>query len=178
MNVNDPASVELLYGAEYVPKFDYTPLPLGGTKTWQFVGTFRPPKWGPAGFGNPYNYYVWSMKVFDGKLFVGTAETSYLAADVDPVFFQAAFVASGLTGQAIERIQQAPLKAWLWGSDLVRFDSTEVPAVFESVTGLGNYRNTGIRTMVSDGKFLYMGTENSFNISSLGGWEVIKLIKQ
>ncbi len=58
--------------------------------------------------------------------------------------------------------------------------SAGVPArkVFDgNVAGLGNIYNVGLRTMVTDGKALYLGTENYSNINAQGGWELIKVYK-
>lgn len=175
INVNG-GQIELLYGASQVPVFDY--YGLSGSRQWLMRPTGWTPKWGPAGFGNPYNYYIWTMKVFDDKLFVGASESAYLHADLGGpgmMMFGPAWTASGITQTQKELILQASPMDWLWGCDLVRFDNTKSPAVFENTTGLGNSRNIGVRTMVSDDRSLYMGTENSFNINAFGGWEMIRL---
>jgi hypothetical protein len=39
------------------------------------------PVYGPAGFGNPFNTYTWSGAVYQGRLYFGTFDWSYLLAD-------------------------------------------------------------------------------------------------
>jgi hypothetical protein len=49
-------------------------------------------------------------------------------------------------------------------------------------TGLGNYLNYGVRSMVVDGSTVYIGTANPMNLRTdltddvpEGGWELLKL---
>jgi hypothetical protein len=69
------------------------------------------------------------------------------------------------------------LEHTLYGADLWRFDNNSSPAQPENVTGVGNYLNYGIRTMVSDSSHLYLGTANPMNLKTApgqadGGWEL------
>jgi hypothetical protein len=65
------------------------------------------------------------------------------------------------------------------GADLMVFDSLSKPAKVISRTGVGNYLNYGIRTMIADGDTLYLGSANPMNLRTegefQGGWELIKL---
>lgn len=65
------------------------------------------------------------------------------------------------------------------GADLMVFDSLQKPAKAISRTGVGNYLNYGIRTMIADGDTLYLGSANPMNLRTdgefQGGWELIKL---
>ena len=62
------------------------------------------------------------------------------------------------------------------GSDIWRFDSSTVAAKLENRSGSGNKVNYGVRTMnvAPDGKTLYLGMANPFNLDSQGGWELIE----
>jgi hypothetical protein len=44
-----------------------------------------------------------------------------------------------------------------------------------SIDGMRNGMNYGIRSMISDDEFIYIGTANNANLSKDGGWELIKL---
>jgi hypothetical protein len=44
-----------------------------------------------------------------------------------------------------------------YGADLWRFDSPNGPAKAESLTGVGNYLNYGVRNMIADACNLYLG---------------------
>lgn len=65
------------------------------------------------------------------------------------------------------------------GADLMEFKSLHKPAKAISRTGVGNYLNYGIRTMIADGDTLYLGSANPMNLRTegefQGGWELIKL---
>jgi hypothetical protein len=68
----------------------------------------------------------------------------------------------------------------LYGADLWRFNSSRVPAVPEDLTGVGNFLNYGIRSMITqgDGSALLIGTANPFNLEEEGGWEFRRLSRQ
>jgi hypothetical protein len=158
--------VDLLYGAAVLPVFD-------GAR-W----TLRPnkmgvaPLYGPSGFGNTFNNYTWTMGVFDGALYVGTMDWSYLLADG---------LAPLLSQLGISAGTELPLPHLELGADLWRFPSASAPAVRESLDGVGNYTSYGIRTMVSDDA-LYLGMANPMNLLTdrtddrpEGGWELLRL---
>jgi hypothetical protein len=130
--------IDVLYGEPFLPAYD----PVGG---WSIapnnMASF--PVYGESGFGNFFNNYTWTMSVYDGSLFVGTMDWSYLAADMLEMLGES----FGLPGwdPAIEFPPRS------YGADLWRFDSSVTPAVPESITGVGNYTNYGIRTMLTEG---------------------------
>jgi hypothetical protein len=158
--------IELLYGTSYLPKYN------GQTQEWEIVpnNMHQKPKFGLAGFTNFFNNYTWWMDFYHGRLFVGTMDWSFLLAQGLETF-------AGVTiPQSIQNLAQH-----FYGADLYRFDSLDYPALPVSLSGVGNYTNYGIRTMVSD-DFLYLGTANPMNILTdptggkpLGGWELRKL---
>ncbi|MGH8213718.1 MAG: hypothetical protein ACREPP_10880 [Rhodanobacteraceae bacterium] len=119
-------------------------------KTFTMTPTGWTPLYGPSGFGNPNNEYTWQMAVFDGHLFIGTYDTSN------------------------SQVQSGQAEA---GADLWRFDDSNSPAVNENYTGLGNNLNSGIRALhaLDDGSGLIVGTSDGFNLSPVGGWELMLL---
>jgi hypothetical protein len=143
-------SVELLYGEAQLQAYD-------AVAGWRSMANGTgPPRFGPSGFGNFFNNYTWTMDAWDGDLYVGTMDWSYLAGDQ-----------LGL-----------PPGVLPYGADLYRFDGTADPAVAVSTDGLGNYANYGIRTMLADDA-LYLGTANPMNLMTdladqlpEGGWEL------
>ena len=159
--------VALLYGSKMLPVYDGTawtmqPNTMGGAE----------PLYGPAGFGNTFNNYTWTMSVFGGSLYVGTMDWSYLLSEG---------LASAFPELGLPQGTQLSLIGNQFGADLWRFGPKGGPAVAESVDGVGNYANYGIRTMVSDDA-LYLGTANPMNLMTNpsdnkpeGGWELLRL---
>jgi hypothetical protein len=166
-------NVDLLYGMRNLPAYD----PIAGE--WRVVPNVmgERPRYGPAGAGNFFNNYTWTMDVFRDDLFVGTMDWSYL-------FRGLVRLLAGEFGLAIpETDLRLPFQ--FFGADLLRFRSRWAPAMFESSNGVGNYTSYGIRTMVSSGRELYLGMANPMNLLTdpmdgipEGGWELIRLMKR
>jgi hypothetical protein len=163
-------TINLLYGQStffvYNPttqQWVATPNNMGGTK----------PAFGPSGFGNPYNNYIWTMAQFNNKLYVGTMDWSYIAAD-------AFYFVKQSQGQPLPDITKL-IPPQQYGADLYSFSNTTSAAVAESVNGLGNYLNYGIRAILVNGSAsLLLGTANPQNTATTsttaphGGWELIE----
>jgi hypothetical protein len=151
-NPTTTPTAQLLYGESALPKYD------SSTSTFVSTPTGFTPLYGPSGFGNIYNCHTWSATVFQNHVFFGTMDWSYLQA-VD-----------GSPPPAPGAIQPRSD----WGADLWRFHSTPSPAMAENINGLGDFLNTGFRTMeVSpDGKDLYLGTANQGNLTPMAGWRL------
>lgn len=151
---------EVLYGDATLPVYVSSG---PGTGAWvNQPNKIGPPRLGPAGFGQPWNIYLWSMTVHDNKLYAGTFDWSFL-----------------LFGNAY--VQGKPVPDGL-GADLVQFTSTSTAANAVSRTGLGNVVNNGIRTMVSCPEGLFCGTATSANLLANpndtlpeGGWEFLRI---
>jgi len=172
-----PPKIEILYGLSKLPKFD------GKSCKWDIVpnGMGKAPKFGLAGMNNFFNNYTWWMEPFQGRVFVGTMDWLYLAG----AFAKAAGV---VFPDSITKLAQQ-----FEGADLFSFISTDLPALPVSMNGLGNILNYGIRTMVADDSYLYLGTANPMNLATdqadnlatdqadkkdkkpEGGWELYKL---
>lgn len=156
--------VELLYGAAQLPA--YLPGVDGGAGQWVTTPTGYTPRYGPSGFGNPFLNYTWKMVVAGGRLYVGTMDWSYLAKELAPP----------------ESVPVAADEEPDYGADLYVFDATNRPAIAVDTTGLGNYLNYGVRSMVVDGTTVYIGTANPMNLRTdptddvpEGGWELLRL---
>lgn len=161
---NGRADAEMLYGEAALPAFNPE------TNAWQPVPTGYLPRYGAAGFGNSYNNYIWKMSVAGGKLYIGTMDWSYLRKD--------------LPAELGDPVQEAlgPIDPAAFGGDLWAFTGPDGPATPVSTTGLGNYLNYGVRTMVADGPNLYLGMANPMNLRTdktddvpEGGWELRQL---
>jgi hypothetical protein len=130
------------------------------------------PLYGGPGFGNPYNNYIWTMSQFNGKLYVGTMDWGYMAAD------GYAAIAQG-QGQPIPDITKL-IPPQTYGADLYYFKDTSSAAVQESIGGLGNFLNYGVRGMIPSGTSMFIGTANPMNLATTsptaphGGWELIE----
>jgi hypothetical protein len=116
------------------------------------------PLYGRGGFDNEWNNYIWTMTVYDDHLYVGTMDFSWIPMEDEEIVRE----------NDIERRS-------VYGSDLWRIESADAPAMPVSVDGLRNGLNYGTRSMISDDRFIYIGTGNQANLSEAGGWELIKL---
>jgi hypothetical protein len=151
-NADTTPAITLLYGESALPRW------VPSMNAFQSKSTGWTPLYGPSGFGNLYNNYTWTGGVFQNRLFFGTEDWGYeQSEDGQPT------PAPGLNEPSSG-----------YGADLLRFDTTSAAAVAESINGLGNYLNYGIRSMnVSpDGQSFILGTANPFNIAPQGGWEL------
>lgn len=86
--LNTRDKVELLYGETELPVWDK---PTTGKDTWTMKSTGWTPKFGRAGFGQPWTAYTWTMAEYSGDLFIGTmnAETLLKAVSVNPTAHRA-----------------------------------------------------------------------------------------
>ncbi|MFY1699675.1 MULTISPECIES: hypothetical protein [unclassified Solwaraspora] len=157
--------VELLYGAPQLPAYD--PAANDGAGQWVTTSTGYTPLYGPSGFGNPFLNYTWKMVVAGGRLYVGTMDWAYLAKELQ---------------QPEAPPAAADDEEPDFGADLYVFESTHKAATAVDTTGLGNYLNYGVRSMVVDGTTVYIGTANPMNLRTdltddvpEGGWELLKL---
>ena len=159
--------VDLLYGATQL--YAYTPPPGGGPEgTWALTPNKMPagstsPLYGVSGINNTFNIYIWSMAVWQNKLWVGTLDWSWLLA------------------QMAEIIPLPPPPPVLHGADLFYFNDANSAAVAEDRNGLGNVTSYGIRNLLPSGDSMYVGMANSANLLGdpenppNGGWELILL---
>jgi hypothetical protein len=180
--------MQVLYGEKYLPVYD----PVQKKYTFGFDAAHRNrmpdpvPKYGHAGFNNPFNTYIWSMGVYDNKLFIGTFDWSYLFYQglvdmaIRPSFPE---LADKLTGLAKMKppFKDFPIQ---FGADLYKFVNSNSSAKAESRDGVGNFSNYGVRTLVGDETGLYVGTANAMNLLTdpfddlpEGGWELLRLTK-
>jgi hypothetical protein len=180
--------MQVLYGEKYLPVYD----PAQKKYTFGFDAAHRNrmpdpvPKYGHAGFNNPFNTYIWSMGVYDDKLFIGTFDWSYLFYQglvdmaIRPSFPE---LADKLTGLAKMKppFKDFPIQ---FGADLYKFVNSNSAAKAESRDGVGNFSNYGVRTLVGDETGLYVGTANAMNLLTdsfddlpEGGWELLRLTK-
>jgi hypothetical protein len=154
--------IELLYGENYLPMFNpdtrtFDLTPTGWTPAFCDTTITSPDPNIPdycssSGFTDPAesikrnsnNGYTWTMKVANGKLFMGTLDTS---------------------GADLWRIDPSSTCTPVNG---------RCPAKRENGSGLGNSYMYGIRTMETsaDGKNLYAGMATMSNLGTYGGWEL------
>jgi hypothetical protein len=113
------------------------------------------PLYGRGGFGNEWNNYCWTMGVYDNHLYVGTMDFSWTVGN--------------------DEWQDYYQRRTAYGSDLWRFENSDMPAMPVDIEGMKNGLNYGIRTLITDDHYLYIGTGNQANLSEAGGWELIKL---
>jgi hypothetical protein len=156
---------ELLYGHQQLPVYREA---RGWALEPNVLG--QRPRFGTSGFGNPYNNYTWTMDVHQNRLYVGTMDWSYL--------FDQSF------NDYIAGTELPPEIRYLFtqgdhGADLWRFDRANSAANAESVSGVGNPTNYGIRTMLVQDDRLFLGSANPMNLMiggpHEGGWELLRL---
>mgnify|MGYP006280769657 CR=1 FL=1 len=180
-NFTGDKDIDLLYGNKYMWVYVQTGSSSGyWTRRANKMGGIYG-KYGESGFDNIYNNYTWTMAEYNGQLFVGTMDHSYLWLDWGNL-------QQGYMGNDYIQIP-VPDFPWFYtpdedeyGADLWRFPSAHDPAVRVSRTGLGNYTNYGFRSSVADENGLYLGTANPACIHEKygemrGGWELIRVYK-
>lgn len=182
-----PAAFSLLYGSNSLYKSQCVAGSNGNTLQWtQTPNTSgQTALYGAAGFGNPFNTYTWTSAVYKNRLYFGTFDWSYLAADGLPVIAQTLGVT--LPANSLALLQQyLGMTQPNYGADVWRFNNVNAKALAESQTGLGNSLNYGVRTMYGGSDYLFAGTANPMNLKTgsstplaatpeKGGWEVRKL---
>ena len=174
-----PAQIDLLYGATELAA--YTPPAGGGTTgTWaltpnKMAAGSTSPLYGTSGVGNLYNLYIWSMAIWQNKLWVGTFDWSWLVAEGEQV--------TTLPGTSTDHATTGPPPA-LYGADLFFFNDANSAAVAEDTNGLGNVTSYGVRNLLpssTDPASMYVGMANNANLlgdpanQPNGGWELILL---
>lgn len=163
---------QLLYGETFLPRYDEA------LKSYTIRNDAfhknkmnQVPRWGASGLGHFFNAYEWSMQVFEASLYFGTFDWSQVArvaieSMLPPDFPEAARdLYRNLAGDLLEQE----------GGDLYRFDSNNDPAIAESLSGVGNQTNYGIRTIIKGDYSLFLGTANPMNLHPDGGWELLRL---
>jgi hypothetical protein len=168
-------TIQLLYGQAKFPVWSGTP----GSTTGSWVLTnnnMSPagsnPLYGPTGFGNLYNNYIWTMANFNSKLYIGTMDWGYPAADTGALIFQQSW------GQA-KIFLNTLIPPSTYGADLYSFANNTSAATAESTNGLGDYLNYGIRTLIANGTTsLLLGTANPMNLATTayGGWQLVEAV--
>ena len=115
--------------------------------------------YGPAGFGQPVSTYMWASSVYQNRLFFGVLDLSYQDAE-------SAYASANPSATPAQIFQAVGAQAQSqgYGADLWRFDSPNGPAKAESLTGVGNYLNYGVRNMIADACNLYVGIAGAMNL--------------
>jgi len=171
-------TIQLLYGQAKFSTWTGTP----GSTTGSWVLTNNrmatpgtAPLYGYSGFNNVYNNYIWTMANFNNKLYVGTMNWGYPAADAGVLILQQSW------GQA-KLFINALIPPSTYGAALYSFSNNTSPATAVSTNGIGNYLNYGIRTLIANGTTsLLLGTANPMNLSQLsgappGGWQLVEAV--
>lgn len=178
----DKLEIEVLYGFSHAPTFK--PIKRDRRGIVRGVWTIAPngmgkPLWGRAGFGNPWNGYVWSMAVWNNTLFWGTMDASY---HVRATLQVAALEIPRLLGMPTFMFPPPATLKKDYGADLFALKGSDGPAVAITTDGLGDPGNFGFRSMEATPEGLYLGTANPYNLLydpqdplKSGGWELWRL---
>ena len=163
--LNTRDKVELLYGETELPVWNK---PTTGKDTWTMKSTGWTPKFGRAGFGQPWTAYTWTMAEYGGDLFIGTmnAETLLKAVSVNPDSTQSQFaILQRLTGR----------KTGHEGFELLRMQDPETAPQYITTDGFGNGTAYGIRNLAVLDKRLFIGSASPLNLERHGGWHLFRL---
>ena len=163
---SDAPQIELLYGERALPRYDFNSSTGEGSRSFIMTSTGWKPRFGSSGFGQATNLYVWEMAIANGSLFMSTLDLGFLLGTqaaqlpiLPALVRNFPFDSYGTSG---------------YGADIWRIDSSALPARLEDASGLGNPVNYGVRTMLPswDGRRIYAGMANPFNLNPAGGWEL------
>lgn len=170
----DAPVIELLYGEEsFMVNKGGTGINGQPQPNWQSEknGMGLTPKFGRSGYGNPFMNYIWAMKEYDGKLYVGGMEDATLlkmyASVINPKLGESLYSFFEMIGLPKSKL----------GNDFVCFSSSSSPAEMVSDNGLGNPMAYGIRNLEIVGDAMYIGTANPYNIAETGGFQIHMLKK-
>jgi hypothetical protein len=164
---------EVLYGLETMPAYVENPLS-PPERVWTLVpNKMGPPVYGPAGLGNWFNTYTWTLSAGEHGLLLGTMDWSHTyTAVMLPVILR----------DFIDPLPEFEIPGTSHGADLYVFESTEQPAIEIDRAGVGNYASYGVRTMLTTDDAVYLGMANAMNLMTdladdrpEGGWELIRL---
>ena len=167
--------IELLYGAPQLPVYTGGP-GLFELQDNNMPANRRDPLFGLPGIISPWNNYSWALKVWDGRLWIGTMDKSFSSAE-----------ATGLLALGLGGSWPAAVGTFFgiispsFGADLAFISNKYTPAYPESFRGLGNFTNWGIRNLLVS-ENLFAGMTNPSNLLTdpndilpEGGWELIEL---
>ena len=107
------------------------------------------------GFSNPFNAYLWRMEVHRNYLYVGTLDTSIFSLFTSK---------DKLTLFGADSLTRSDLVEWLLSTGGAELWRTNDGELWEPITtnGFENFYNYGIRTLISNGESLFVGTANPF----------------
>jgi hypothetical protein len=173
-NFDTTPEIDLLYGLPVLPVASYDPVT--DDVEWSLLpnNMMESPSMGLSGFGNFFNNYTWTMDTYKDQLLVGTMDWSYLGSELLEI------VLEPIISDTVEISIELPPPIGV-GADLFRFPAPNSIALPESLEGVGNYSNYGVRTMIADDR-LYLGMANPMNLLTDpnddvpdGGWELLSL---
>ena len=139
-----PEDVELLYGEERLPKYNTT------SKEWKILknGMGVKPKWGRSGLGNLYTNYIWSMEVYNDRLYVGTMDMSNL---IKPAI-------KTLMPSYASLVSMLKLDESKYGYELLLIDDPDTEPTLFTDNGMDNAAAYGVRNMLVYDDYMYVGT--------------------
>ena len=164
-------NIELLYGDAQLPrwdkmtKFNEQGQPIG-EDSWTLVDTGWSPKFGRAGYGNPFQCYTWTMTKYHGDLYLGTNDVTMLLGDLADNTGDEAFTLL----KAVCKLDKKD-----YGFDLFRMTDPEKGVESITLDGFGNHTAYGIRNFMVIGDNLYVGSAAPYNIVANSGWHLFRL---
>ncbi len=154
---------ELLYGEKSMTVYDDPGRDRSGK--WVVRNNLKnmEPKFGPMGLGNLLNVYMWTMKVHNGRLYLGTFDLSggirdYLLSAWDRHKAEAGWTKDAVMKKIYDWASSADGRNenFIPGADLFVMEDHESPAKIITLDGFGNGGNNGVRnSAVIDGRLIF-----------------------
>ncbi|MBI1353686.1 MAG: hypothetical protein GC160_05015 [Acidobacteria bacterium] len=179
--------IDLAYGSKTLPVF----IPQGEFGQWIPLPNNMPagkkaPLFGYSGYSNPYNHYTWTMRVWDNRLWIGTLDTLYSFEQGSAAALKLLAEQPDVDPQMVQEVSDQvrdffALQSLLRGGDLYYMTDGDAPAIPESISGIGNYTNWGVRNLLElDGDLVSAMANpsnllgNPLDLLPEGGWELIR----
>lgn len=168
--IDENDEIELLYGESELPRwdrmtqFDQYGRPVG-PDTWTLVSNGFTPKYGRAGYGQPFTAYSWTIEEYHGDLYVGTMNMNNLVGGV----------LSESNGLPMSLLSLLKVREDDYGFELVRFQDPEVEPEYITRNGFGNGTAYGIRNFTVCGDDLFIGSASPLNLKQYGGCHLFRL---
>ena len=155
--------MELLYGESELPRWNKLST---GEDTWSIVETGWTPKFGRAGYGNPFTVYTWTMTKYHGDLYLGTNDVTMLLGDL----------ADNTNDDGFKVMQNiCNINKEEYGFELLRMKDPEQPVQAITRDGFGNHTAYGVRNFMIIGDDMYLGSASPYNVAPNSGWHLFKL---
>lgn len=184
--------IELLFGEEKLPlwnkytKLDENQKPIG-PDTWSIIDNVKKykPRFGHAGYGNPWAVYTWTMAEYHGDLYLGTNNVDIVFGSFNSGNSSGSGSGTG-TGSGkgsgkgygklssmFKLIPSSPKEKY--GFEVLRMQDPDKAPEFITENGFGNGTAYGVRNFTICNDELFIGSASPYNIAPNSGWHLFSL---